>query len=1286
MHSAGVGGGLRAARLTQQDSAPGGSPPGADLTPFVPRLVPQWVTEAPNAKHRSIPGTLVFTDLSGFTAMSERLAALGKVGAEEMTQHLDATFTELVSVSGGLGGTMLKFGGDALLIFFWGDDHEVRAARAAVDMQATLDRIGLISTPAGDVRLQMSVGAHCGDVDFFLVGTSHRELIVTGAAATRTVEMESEASAGEIRLSPELADRLDPDLIERGQGSPKLVGLPTVPELFTSWPEWPPTVQAKRFVPQMLREHLASGVELLEHRQMVVAFVHLANLDELIVESGPEIASRHLEDLVAQIQSAFAAHSVGFVSTDVYDGGPKIICSSGAIKTFENDDERMLRALREIVDYPSAIDLRVGVNRGHGFCGYVGPPFRRTFAVIGDVVNTAARVMAKAGPGEILSTAAVTERSETLFELTELAAFVAKGKAEPLVAYRVGDIAGRRERGPGGHPLIGRDTELDLLTEALDQARERKGRFVEIRGEAGIGKSRLLGELLSRAGSIPGVLVSQERCGRYAAASPYFPFRALLGSLVGGNTIADLAQRVRATAPELEPYIPLLALPLGLVIEPTPEVEKLSDAARRDKLYEVLGELLDVLLSVPTIWIIEDAQWIDAASADLLRHLARQADRFSLVLCVTYRSENIEPFGPADDVLELGPLSDEAADEILQARSTTRLLPDELRRLRERGHGNPYYLAELANLISQQRDFEHLPDSLESMLAARVDGLPPADRLVLRQLAVLGSRFDRRVAEDVVEGLPEPGDERWERLAEFVDFSGQQWRFIQTLVRDTAREGLSFRERRDVHERAGNSIESHTEDPFAISELLSLHFHSAGTHDKALAYSNHAAEKAEQSYAFPEAATFYGRSVDAARELGNRSDFATSLTKLANAELAQGEYTKAGEHYGAGLDVKRELEDRKGIAATLNGLGRVAQAQGDYENASSKFRESLEILRDLPERDPSGIAWLLNNLGTVAWSQGNYEEARARFEESLGPRQEAGDRAGMAASLQNLGAVAFSVGELATARDRFEESLRVRRELDDKPGMSSVLLNLGVVSLMLGETAAARPYYEESLALAEEIGNRRGVANALNNLGVIAQQEKRYEEASRFYQDTIGVLKELGDLNGMSQAIHNLGEVAYEEGRLEDARRHCEESLAIRRELGERRGVAESLTYLGKIASDLGERENAAALQLEALALQLELGNKIGFAECLESVAGQAATLGEAALAASLLGAVDAILDESGSSHSWSLQKREWLEPELVERLGADQFSESMAAGREMSADDAMAAARAFLVGETAAT
>src|SRR5919108_1687811 len=213
MHSAGVGGGLRAARLTQQDSAPGGSPPGADLTPFVPRLVPQWVTEAPNAKHRSIPGTLVFTDLSGFTAMSEQLAALGKVGAEEMTQHLDATFTELVSVSGGLGGTMLKFGGDALLIFFWGDGHEVRAARAAIDMQETIGRIGLISTSAGEARLQMSVGAHTGDVDFFLVGKTHRELFVTGPAATRTVEMEAKASAGEIYVTEELAGRLDPSTV-----------------------------------------------------------------------------------------------------------------------------------------------------------------------------------------------------------------------------------------------------------------------------------------------------------------------------------------------------------------------------------------------------------------------------------------------------------------------------------------------------------------------------------------------------------------------------------------------------------------------------------------------------------------------------------------------------------------------------------------------------------------------------------------------------------------------------------------------------------------------------------------------------------------------------------------------------------------------------------------------------------------------------------------------------------------------------------------------------------------
>ncbi|MGH2758003.1 MAG: tetratricopeptide repeat protein [Actinomycetota bacterium] len=1245
-----------------------------DLSPFVPRLVPEWIAEAPEARHRSIDGTLVFTDLSGFTAMSERLAELGKVGAEELTQHLDATFTELVAVSGGLGGTMLKFGGDALLIFFWGEQHELRGARAAVEMHATLGRVGRIETSAGEIRLQMTVGLHCGTVDFFLVGASHRELFVCGETASTTVDVEGQASSGEIRLSPEITGRLPADVVDTAASPALLTHAPDVETTFTAWPKWPVGTSARLFVPEMLRNHLVSGIELREHKQMSVGFVHLSNVDQLITDVGPDVTAQHLTDLVAHLQSVLATHGVAFISTDVYEGGPKVICAAGAVRTFGNDDESLLRALREIADYPSPVELRVGIHRGHGFCGYVGPTFRRTFVTIGDVVNTAARVMSKAGPAEILSTAAPLERSDTTFEIEALAPFAAKGKAEPLRAFRVGRVSGTRTRDAGPRlRLVGRDAELALLTKAAEDSKAGTGRFIEIRGDTGIGKTRLLEEIVG----LSGMRTVEARCGRYAVSTPYFPFRTLASDLAGSLPGDSLNHRVRTRAPHLAPYVSLFALLLGQIPTPTPEIERLSAKDQRTKLHEVVAEVLRSLVSEPLTWIVEDAHWIDPASADLVRYLAANAASLPTLLCVTRRAEEDEPLGSADQVIDLSPLTDDAANELLKAAAKAHLLPREVARLTERSHGNPYFLIELADVASSQRDLDHLPDSLEALVAAKVDALPPADRLVLRQLAVVGSRFDPVVAEESVPGLREISEERWSRLDTFVDRSDLPWRFRQALIRDTAYEGLSYKERRDVHARAGEVIERHAVDVSMVCELLSLHFHAAGAHEKSLRFSNEAGEKAKQSFALAESSTFFGRSVEAARGLEKRVELGDALTQLAHAELSQGRYAQARDGYDESLGIKRELGDEQGIAAQLSGLGVVSRQLGEYERARDLFEQSLSILETLD--DPRNVGSVLRNVGTISWLQGDYAEAKRWFERSVEVFTKDGDTSGIASSLDTLGTVSFVTGDLKAAQERYEEGVAILRRQGDKQGLAAALNNLGNVAFQQGDLATASRHYAESLDTRRELGDRPGVSTVLGNLGTVAYFEKDYERARSHYEEALGIAREIGDIRGTSLCLHNLSEIAIVDGDFPAARLLCEEALGLRRDVGDPRGTAESLTTLGTIASAMGDHADAHAYLLEALGLLHELGNNPGLAECLEAVALTADELGDAMRAATLLGAVDAILESAESARTWSSERRTTLDASLRDQLGESVVHMTMELGGAMSAERVIDLARGLL-------
>ena len=168
------------------------------LIPFVPLVTLEWLRDEPERTWKEVQGSLAFVDISGFTATSERLSSLGKQGAEELTEVMNATFARLLEVGYDRGGGVLKFGGDALLLFFSGRGHARAAVRAAYEMRRVLNEIGAQETSAGETTLRMHVGIHSGQFQFFLVGDTHRELLVCGPSATETVEMEAISEAGEI--------------------------------------------------------------------------------------------------------------------------------------------------------------------------------------------------------------------------------------------------------------------------------------------------------------------------------------------------------------------------------------------------------------------------------------------------------------------------------------------------------------------------------------------------------------------------------------------------------------------------------------------------------------------------------------------------------------------------------------------------------------------------------------------------------------------------------------------------------------------------------------------------------------------------------------------------------------------------------------------------------------------------------------------------------------------------------------------------------------------------------
>ena len=192
------------------------------LKAYVPLVAIDWLRETPEARYKQVEGSLAFVDISGFTSLTERLSRKGKVGAEEMNDLLNDCFEALLSTAYDYGAGVIKWGGDAVLLLFQGEQHEARACRAALEMQQTMASVGKLRTSSGLVTLRMSIGIHSGTFDFFLVGSLHRELVITGPAASMTVAMETVAEATEVAVSPSTAAALDPRWLgtSKGAGDP----------------------------------------------------------------------------------------------------------------------------------------------------------------------------------------------------------------------------------------------------------------------------------------------------------------------------------------------------------------------------------------------------------------------------------------------------------------------------------------------------------------------------------------------------------------------------------------------------------------------------------------------------------------------------------------------------------------------------------------------------------------------------------------------------------------------------------------------------------------------------------------------------------------------------------------------------------------------------------------------------------------------------------------------------------------------------------------------------------
>jgi class 3 adenylate cyclase/tetratricopeptide (TPR) repeat protein len=1141
------------------------------LQPFVPGLVVDWLRETPGLSHRQMAGTLAFVDISGFTALTERLAAKGKIGAEEMSDLLDLTFAALLGVAYEYGGWLVKWAGDAVLLLFEGDDDAERACAAADEMRRTLRTVGRLHTSVGEIRLRMSVGLHSGKFDFYLVGSRHRELIIAGSDASLAVAMETVADAGQIVVSPATAAHLrgHDAVAEKGAGF-LLASRPAVHPV--------PVTEITGFsrhdlggadlaacLPEMTRDHLLASAAGAEHRLVTVAFIEFSGIERIRERAGQPAVTSAIEQLICASQEAAARHGVTFWETDVAVGGGRVMLVSGAPRSAGQDEDRMLAVVRDVVDGTTGLDLRAGVNSGRVYAGEFGPPFRRTLSVKGDAVNLAARLTSAAPFGEIYAAHTVVTHSRTTYGTKPLPPLLVKGKRQPVSAVSVGKALGAELAADRVDlPFHGRDDELATLLSALDRARQSAGQVFELTGERGIGKSRLVAELVALA---HGATVAGMACDRYHSATPYAPFRRLLRQLSGINEDADagvagrqLLEVVARAAPSQLPWTPLLAEVMDATVSPTEQSQALDPKLRTNHRQQQVARFLCALVPETLLLIVEDAHLSDDASLDLLRYLAAEAaDRPWLI--VATRLVGATPiFDTGQSCLELSPLRPDAVALVLQlATEDYPLPPHELALLNRRAGGNPLFVHELLGAARDGGTVSGLPDSVEGVVAVQIDRLASQQRQVLRIASVLGVRVDAPVLHAVLalEGI----DPRAAQpvAAQFFDRDGGGWRFRHALVRDTAYEGLPFRQRQSLHRAAGRIVEQlAAADPDTVADLLSLHFFYGREYSAAWRYARIAGDRARAVHAQVEAAELYERAVAAARQL--------------------------------------DAADLDNTSAVNEALGEVRYKLGEFDRAAAALRKAKSLARDDLRR-----ARICYQLSLVADRAGRLPVALGwltRARKVIMARADPGAERLLAECAAQYGLIRHWQGRDPAAVAALNEAVALAESAGADDALATALVWLDNCEMTLGLSASGQ-HAERALAIWRRFGNRPWEeARALNQLGIRAYFEGRWDVAVDLYGQSKDACERAGDRFTAAVESGNMAEVLSDQGHYPQAQELLRDALRVWRAAAAPSFVAFGKSQLGRLSARCGRFEEAFDLLRSARADYVADGEA---AEVLES-------------------------------------------------------------------------------------
>ncbi len=1005
-----------------------------------------------------------------------------------------------------------------------------------------------------------------------------------------------------------------------------------------------------------------------ERKQVTVLFADLKDSTELIRGIDPEAAQRLLDPALQRMMDAVHRFE-GTVNQVLGDG---IMALFGAPIAHEDHALRAcyaalamqaaMRAYTEEVRRAHGLEMRirVGLNSGEVVVRAIGNDLHMDYSAVGETTHLAARMEQLATPGSIRLTAATLRLVEGLVQVNVLGPVPVKGMAGPVEIFELLGASGTQRRvqaaaARGLTRFVGRQTEMATLTDALARAGTGHGQVVALVGEAGVGKSRLVYEL-THSHHIRGWLVLESASVTYGKATPYFPVIDLLKRYAHVEEHNDprtirskVTGQVLTLDEALQDTIPALLSLLDALPDDSSFLQ-LDPLQRRQRTLTALKRVLHRESQVqPLLLVFEDLHWIDSETQPLLDSLVESLPTARLLLLANYRPEYQHGWGGKTyyTQVRLDPLPLVSAEELLQVLlgSDPGLVP--LKQLLiARTEGNPFFLEESvralvesgvlggergayrlaphvgAALCGRPQEGNHrglplpseiqVPATVQAVLAARIDRLPPGEKRLLQTAAVIGNEIPLPLLQTIAE-RPEEALHRGlahlqaaEFLYETRLFPEQEYTFKHALTHEVAYGSLLQERRRVLHARIVGALEVLAPERVAEQvERLAHHALRGEVWDKAVTYCQQAGARAGDRPAFREAMASFEQALQALDLLhkdGDTRGLAIQLRLALGGALTRvGEYGRCLAQQGEAEALARALDDRARLGRVLAEMARVLRQTGDSDGAIAAGQRALELATELGDSALQEQA--SHTLGQAYNAIGDFGRAAERLRRNVeaADRESGGlstdlriqSRAWLARTLGHLGA--FTEGQR-----HGEEALRLATLAGR--GVTPIMAYgcLGHLYLAKGDLEHATRVLDQGLALCHASGNRSWFRAIAASLGYASALQGRLAEGRALVEEAISESTRTGALQNQAYWVSWLSEVCRLAGRGEEAWQHARQALDLARQYKERANEALALHQLGAVhayaaPTDLAQAE---AHYQQALALAEALGMRPLQAHC----------------------------------------------------------------------------------------